>query len=160
MTDTPDPPRLPGAPPPYVSPYGRLAGLDERMAALCKRCRQNDGRPFVGLGIIADLELVMRLLSLREYAEWLAVHGDDEQRRWSADILELQDRDEENDQCFADIERVVPVGADQPYAEAVEAVAAKAIQFDVVRATLVNCGALTADDTDTDIPALLKALLA
>jgi hypothetical protein len=159
MTDTPAHEPLPGSPPPYVFRYGRLVGLTERMAALCKRCRENDGRPFVGLGIIADLELVMRLLNLREYAEWLQVHGDDDQRRWAADIIDLQDRDEDNEQCFADIERVVPVGDDQPYAEAVGDVARKAVQYDVVRAILVNVGAIAPDDTAADVPGMIRALL-
>lgn len=145
--------------PPYVSPFGRLRGLTDRVAVLSARLRRNDGGPFIGLGPIADLELVMRLLNLREYAEWLAVNGDDEQRRWAGEITRLQDEASDTEDMLADIERVVPVGAEQPYAEAVEAVAAKARQHDLTRAVLEQVGALVPGDTSADVPALIRALL-
>jgi hypothetical protein len=43
--------------------------------------------------------------------------------------------------------------------EAVEAVAAKAMQHDLTRAVLVQVGAIGADDTNADVPALIRALL-
>lgn len=101
----------------------------------------------------------MRLLNLREYAEWLAVNGDDEQRRWAGEITRLQDEASDTEDMLADIERVVPVGAEQPYAEAVEAVAAKARQHDLTRAVLEQVGALVPGDTSADVPALIRALL-
>lgn len=158
MTDIPDGPQVPQTPP-YVSPYGKIGQLPQRLARLVANWRQPGGT-FIGLGPIADLELVMQLLSLREYGQWLQVHGEGDQKQWGDEIIMALDDQEDSDQAFADIERVVPVGADQPYADAVEAVAAKAVKYDVVRATLINMGALAEGDTETDIPALLTALFA
>lgn len=150
---------VPGTPTPYVSSYGAMAGLPQRLSAWSKRLRQNDGRPFVGLGPIADLELVMQLLNLREFADYLNVHGTDEQRRWAAEIIEAQAEVDLAEALYGSIERVLPVREGQEYGEAIEGAARKAVIHDAMRAVLEQVGALAPDDTDTDLPALLRALL-
>ena len=145
---------------PYVSPYGKIEGLAQRLADFRLRLIRPGGNlPFYG-GMVADLEVVLRLLNAREFAEWLRVHGDDEQARFAVEILAALDEQGEMDDLISDIERVVPVAEGQEYAEAVEGVAGKAVRYDAVRAVLVNCGALAADDTETNVPDLIRALLA
>lgn len=148
------------SPPQYVSPYGGVdAGLPDRLAAWSAKFRTpNPNTPFFG-GLVADLEAAMRLLNVREYAEWLVQHGDAEQHRWGSEMLDVLDDNDASEQAFADIERVVPVATDQPYAEAVEAVAKKAVQFDLVCAVLEQVGAISGDGEENDVPALIRALL-
>lgn len=145
-------------PPQYVSPYGAIdIGIADRLAAWSRKFRvPNPNVPFYG-GLIADLEVAVRLLNVREYIEWLQVHGDDEQRRWAAELLELADDSE----TLADIDRVLPAPArdDETHAEAVEALAKKAEQADEVRAVLVQVGALAPDDEATALPDLIRALV-
>lgn len=143
---------------PYRSPYGQPAGLLDRLATLRKRLVEPGG-PFVGLGPIADLDLVMKFLNVREYGEWLVANGDNEQARWGREILNQGDRADDAESLEADIERVLPVAVGQEYADAVEGAARKAIQYDTVRAVLEQVGALAPGDQATDVPALIRALL-
>lgn len=155
VAEHPDVPQTPD----YVSPYGKLEGLHERLLSWRRQLRApGSHRPFYG-GMAADLEVILRLLNAREFAEWLRQHGDDEQARWAVDILEALDERGELDELLTDIDRVVPVKPDQVYAEAVEQVAKRALQFDLVRAVLENTGALSPGDTETDVPGLIRALL-
>jgi hypothetical protein len=152
-------PPVAGAGTPYVSPYGAMAGLAERIAALSKRLRQPGYGNFVGLGPCADLEVVMRLLNLREFIDHLNVNGDDEQRRWAAEMLAALDEVDEADSLYEDIDRVLPVKPGDFYGEAVEVAAKKAVVYDAMRAVLEQVGAIDSDDTTTDLPALIRALL-
>lgn len=162
MTTEIEVPRVPdrrvpaGSSPTYVSPFGKLEQLHERLAKFRRRLCERGSGTFVGLGPIADLELVMRLISAREFVEWLRVNGDQEQARWAADILEEMDRGEDYGRLTDEIERVVPVAPGQEYGEAVEQAAALGERM---RAVLVETGALADDDTATDPAALLRALL-
>lgn len=143
----------------YVSPYGRVCGLAQRLVAFGRKLRQPGAHlPYYG-GLIADLEVVVRFLNLREYAEWLVVHGDDEQRDYAKEMLDALDNADAAEGVYDDIERVLPVAEGQPYAEAVAAAARKAAQFDAVRAVLEQAGALSPRDAGTDVPALIRALL-
>ena len=152
-------PPVDGAGVPYVSPYGRVQGLVDRLDRLQRQLREAGlHKPFYG-GLIRDLEVVVRLLNVREFAEHLRVHGDADQAPFAADILELLDSDEAHEALLDDIERVLPVAAGEVYGEVVEGAAKKAVERDAIRAVLVNAGAITADDTNTDLPALIRALL-
>lgn len=143
----------------YVSPYGVIAGLAPRLGAWSAKMRAR-GSPFpFAAGLIADLELAMQLLNLREFAQYLEVHGTDEQRRWAGEIHGALDEVEQAETLYTDIEQVLPVAVGQEYSEAVEVAAKKAVQYDAVRAVLEQVGAITADDTGTDLPALIRALL-
>ncbi len=146
---------LPGSGKPYVSPYGKFEGLKGRLAAFGLKHRQHRVGPFYA-GFIADLEVVLRFLNATEFAEHLRVHGNDEEMRWAADILEALDDHEQHALLREDIERVLVVPEGTTHADAVEA---SARLGDQVRDVLVEAGALAADDTETDVPALLRALL-
>lgn len=148
-----------GTSPGYVSPYGQIAGLAQRLAAFRERLCTDRSVPWQGTGLIADLEVVVRLLNVREFVDDLSLNGNGEQARWAAELLDIIDTADEHEQLLGDIEAVVPVGTGQEYAEAVEIAARKAVQADAVRAVLVNVGALAPGDTDTDLPSLVRALL-
>lgn len=143
----------------YVSPYGKIEGLARRLADFRRKLNTpGHGLPFYG-GMVADLEVVVRFLNATEFAEWLRVNGDSEQARFAVEILDALDDQEMHEEMLEDIEKVVPVAVGQDYADAVGDVAGKAVQYDVVRAVLENCGALQPGDTTTDVPGLLRVLL-
>jgi len=99
----------------------------------------------------------MQHLTLAEFAVHLRTHGDDEQWQWGAAILDLTRKAEQLETLQSDIEQALPVAPGQEYADAVQR---SAKLGDDVRAVLEECGALAKDDTETDVPALLRALLA
>lgn len=140
----------------YVSPYGKIAGLRERLAKFRERLCTDRSLPFLGMGIVADLEVVVRLLSVQEFVDDLRTKGDEEQARWADELAGLIDTADEHEQLIADIERTVRVEPDQEYAAAIEQAAGEA---KAIRQVLEETGALAADDTETDVPALLRALL-
>lgn len=133
-------------------PYGQIRGLAERLAEWVERCKRDKSLPWVGLGLVADMEAVVRLLSLEEFGNWLHTHPDDELQRWGAPVLEAAG---DRDRLLSLIDEHLPEGET---ASAAVAIAGTTIAD--VRAVLVECGALAADDTTTDVPALIRALLA
>lgn len=133
-------------------PYGQINGLPERVAAWVGRMKYDKTLPWVGSGLVSDMEAVVRLLSLEEFGTWLRTHPDDELQRWSSEVLEAS---RERDSLAATIDEHLPAGS-MTYEG--DVVAAGKFMADV-RGVLVSCGALTTDDTETDIPALLRALL-
>jgi hypothetical protein len=132
--------------------YGEIEGLPERLADWLKRTKYDKSLPWVGLGIVADLEAVVRLLSLEEFGQWLRTHPDAELQRWGDEVLDAAG---DRDALLATIDEHLPEGE-----TATAAVELAGATITDVRAVLVECGALSPDDTDTDVPALLRALLA
>ena len=143
----------------YVSPYGKAPGLLARLAYWSRQFRTNRALPWFGTGFIADLEFVMKLLNLREYAEWLKLHGPAEQQQFADDIL----RDQETLEAVGDALRHAGL---QNYDEvaAVELLDRErrrnnSEEIDAIRAVLVENGALEESDHDTPLADLLRALL-
>lgn len=137
--------------------FGTLAGLRLRLAEWVDRAGTDRSLPWIGLGIIQDLELVMRLLDLREFAEWLKLHGPAEHQAFAADILADQDTLE----ALSDALRTAGKGNVTDPVKAVEMLdmEARDSEGEKVRAVLVEMGALAADDEETDVPSLVRALL-
>jgi hypothetical protein len=139
--------------------HGEIEGLPERLADWLKRTKYDKSLPWVGLGIVADLEAVVRLLSLEEFGQWLRTHPDAELQRWGDEVLDAAG---DRDALLATIDEHLPEG--ETATAAVElagtAIVTAATELDAIRGVLIQCGALTAGDTETDVPALLRALLA
>jgi hypothetical protein len=137
----------------WVSPYGHLAGLRERLARWIDRAGRDHTLPWVGLGLVRDLEVAVQLLDLREFGEWLRREGG-EHARFGDDLARLDDA-----VVATGLKGVDPAEA----LEAIDAMAlaheAQALQFEAMRKVLVEAGALDAKDRDTDPAALLRALL-
>jgi hypothetical protein len=133
-------------------PYGQIEGLPARLAEWVGRFKYDKTLPWAGLGVVADMEAVVRLLSLEEFGNWLHTHPDDELQRWGAEVLEAAG---DRDALMAAIDEHLP--DDDTYEGAVRKAGEN---NDAVRAVLVECGALAPDDTATPIPDLLRALLA
>jgi hypothetical protein len=113
--------------------------------------------------LVYDLEVAVRILDLPEFADWLRVHGDDTQSRFGTEIAELVDRDNANAEWGDDVEQALKAaGCDLTTATAPEIIgelADQAEQARQIRAVLVEVGALSADDTATSVPDLLRALV-
>ena len=139
----------------YVSPYGRFEGLPERLQDWIARLGRDRSLPWAGLGLINDLEAVVKLLNLTEFAEWLRVNGPLDQQRFGDDILADQFTLEAvRDACDSAGYR------DEPdVVRAVERLDVDSRAVDRLRNVLVEVGALDAADTQTDLAALLRALL-
>lgn len=132
--------------------YGDVATLPARLAKWVERVKFDKAMPWIGLGILEDMEAMVRLFTLVEFADWLRTHPDNELQRWAAAIQETVD---ERDGILAAIDEHLPAGG-MTYEGDVEA--AGKFMADV-RAVLMGVGALAVDDTETDVPALLRALL-
>jgi len=143
-----------GTSPVYDPPYGKITGLPERIGRWLDRLK-SPSLPWIGLGLIEDLRMVMRILSLREFGEFLRSRAGIDSE-WGDEIIAAADAADELDQLQADIEKAVPVAVGQEYADAVEQAAKLG---DRMRAVLVETGALADDDTVTDPADLLRALL-
>lgn len=139
----------------YVSPYGNVEGLRQRLAEWVDRLGKDRSLPWVGLGLIRDLEVTVRLLNLTEFAEHLRVHGTPEQQGFANDILA--------DQFTLEALRAACDHAGYPnepdVVRAVERLEADSRIGDQMRHVFVEVGALEPNDTETDIVALLRALL-
>lgn len=133
--------------------WGAPELLPQRLAYWVERIKFDKALPWAGLGLLADLEAVMRLLSLQEFADWLRVHPDPDLQQWARAVQTAAD---ERDSICEAIDTSLPDVAGD-YEGDVEA--AGKFMTDV-RGVLVECGALAADDTATDVPGLLRALLA
>lgn len=144
-----------GYTPPYVSPYGHLSGLRHRLRRALDRLGTDRSLPWVGLGLVNDLEVTLQLLNLQEFAEWLRVSGPPEHRAFADDILADQFTLEAvRDACDSAGQRNEP----DPV-KAVENLQAELGAYDDMRRVLVDTGALADDDTETPLPDLLRALL-
>lgn len=155
-------PNVNGYTPRYVSPHGHLSGLSDRLAAVVERLRTDRTLPFVGLGLVEDLEAVLKLLNLREFAEWLRVNGAPEHGRWADDILDLEQIGE-SFEAVQDAVRSASWTTEEDPVRAVEVMDGEIERLqeahEEIRRVLIQCGALAADDEQTDIPSLIRALL-
>lgn len=142
----------------YVSPYGKIEGLTGRLGDWIGRLKFDKTLPWAGLGILADLEVIMRLFSLEEFGQWLRTHTDDELQRWGVEVLDAADAVADLDALSEDIDERLGDKNDptEPLANIVERVAD---ERDEVRKVLIDCGALAPDDTTTNVPDLVRALL-
>lgn len=152
--------------------YGKLPGLRARLVDWHDRLRKSgSGIPAIGDaaagsfwgGLIADLGAVMQILNLREFAEHLRVNGDETQRRFAGEIL-AADETLEAVQCAADrADALEGVEQGTDPVRVIELLDEKAraatCDYDAVRRVLVDVGALGADDTDTPVADLVRALL-
>ena len=153
----PSPPEMTpgGYMPRYVSPHGHLSGLRERLRSRIDRLGTDKTLPWVGLGLIDDLECVMKLLNLREFAEWLRVNGPPDQRDFADDIL----ADQETLEAARQAVDTAGYRSEPDVVRAIEKLDDETRQLDRVRTVLVEFGAIEPTDTDTDFPALIRALL-
>ncbi len=143
-----------GYTPSYVSPHGHLSGLRERLARTLDRLGRDRSLPWVGLGLVNDLEVTLQLLNMREFAEWLRTQGDPAHQRFGDEILEAQGI--LDGAGYATPSLVANVdGLDDENREN----DAKALVLADVRQVLVQAGALASDDHDTPLPDLVRALL-
>lgn len=143
----------------HVSPHGHLSGVRERLRRWIDRMGRDRSLPWVGLGFVKDLEVILQLLNLQEFAEWLRVNGPPEHRGFADDILADQ---------FT-LEAVRGAVDTAGYREVVDPV--KAVELldeenraneatgKALRQVLVDTGALADDDYETSLPDLLRALL-
>ena len=153
----PDPPEpnQHGFTPSYVSPHGHLSGLRDRLKRTLARLGTDRSLPWVGLGLVKDLEVILQLLNLQEFAEWLRVNGPPEHRGFADDILADQFTLEAvRDACDSAGQK----NEDDPV-KAVENLHAELGAYDGMRKVLVDTGALADDDYETPLPDLLRALL-
>jgi hypothetical protein len=128
--------------------------LAQRLAKWVDRLGSDKSLPWVGLGLIRDLEEALRLLNMREFAEWLRDKGDPAHARFADEILEAQDA-----------LRVAGYGS-PVLAKNIDALddenrehERQALALQDVRKVLVEYGALASDDRDTPLPDLVRALL-
>jgi hypothetical protein len=99
----------------------------------------------------------MRLLNLREFAEWLKLHGPAEHRDFADNILADQD-------TLESVRQAVDTAGYRHVSDPVKAVEmldeeARGGTGEAVRAVLVSVGALAESDHETSIPDLVRALL-
>lgn len=133
--------------------YGEIAQLPERMAYWKERLSSDRGLPWAGLGLIKDLDAIMRLLTLGEFAEWLRTHPDNELQRWAD---EVRDAAEDRDTLIAATVDNLPT---EPGRSIEQDITAAGETIADVRRVLVDAGALAADDTQTPVADLIRALL-
>lgn len=151
-------------PVPLSRQYGAPAGMRARLANWQRILTRDRSLPWVGTGLIEDLRTTMQLLNLREFAEWLRVHGPAEHREFAEEIL----RNEEYVEAVDDAAERVQAIDGRPFilhpAATITALDEKALaaraDYDAVRDVLVECGALADDDEETPVADLLRALLA
>jgi hypothetical protein len=144
-----------GYTPSHVSPHGHLSGVRGRLRQWIDRMGRDRTLPWVGVGLVKDLEVILQLLNLQEFAEWLRVNGPPEHRGFADDILADQFTLEAvRDACDSAGQRNEP----DPV-KAVENLQAELGAYDDMRRVLVETGALADDDHETPLPDLLRALL-
>lgn len=140
----------------YVSPYGKPQGLAERLDNWAYRMRTDQSLPWVGLGIIGDIELATKLLNSREFLENLRTHGTPEQAEFAREILADLDTLDAAD----DASRHVKSLPGEAYAlDPVATIERLDADYLAVREVLVEVGALEGTDGKTPVADLLRALL-
>lgn len=147
----------------YVSPHGHLLGLRERLRRTLDRLGTDRSLPWVGLGLVNDLEVTLQLLNLQEFGEWLRVHGTPEQQLFADEIISNEFTLEAANDAAAHVRNLPsephaldPVTTIEKLDDAVDEARADYI---AVRNVLVETGALDRDDEETPVADLLRALL-
>jgi hypothetical protein len=102
---------------------------------------------------VYDLELAVRILNLPEWLEWCRTHGDETQARFAAEAQEAVDDAELVEHATATMKGLDKALNVQPRQNTVGV----AVE---IRQALVDAGALGADDHETDIPGLIRMLIA
>lgn len=134
--------------------FGTVIGLPQRLAEHIRRLGTDRSLPWVGLGLINDLEIAVQLLNMREFAEWLRTKGDPAHARFADEIIDAQDALAIAGYHTPSLAENVS-GLDDENRENEQ----RAMVLDEVRKVLVQTGALAADDKDTPLPDLVRALL-
>ncbi len=147
-------------PPPagYVSPFGKIKGLASRLAKWPKQLGHH-GYPWVGTGIIKDLELAAQILNRREWLEALRVSDDPAAQEFAAELL---DDDEELDAVYdaaRHVQGLPRADSDRDAVETIEQLDKVATDYEGVRSLLVEMGVLEADDRTTPVADLLRVVL-
>lgn len=159
MADEPTVPQTPG----YVSPYGKPRGLRARLEKHRATLSQS-GLPWHGLGLIADVELIMQILNKREWLEAMHKSDDPDAQRFAAELLA---DDETLDAAWSAAEHAKALPKDTDTLDPVavtealdaEAVAAQRI-VRAVRAGLERAGLADENTPDEMLADLLGVLLA
>lgn len=146
----------------YESPYGGIPGLPRRIAEWRDRLRVDKTLPWVGLGLIYDLEAIMQLLNLAEFAEWLRTKGDPAHAQFADAIM----RDQFTLEAVRDAVDMAgykhvsdPVKAVETLDQECRDLQAQADVAEEMRRVLEDTGALDPNDLTTSLPDLLRALL-
>jgi hypothetical protein len=138
----------------YVRPYGRAEGLATRLEEWRERLCST-AAPWFGLGLMDDLQMAAQLLNLPEFVDWLRVHGDPAHSHFADEIA----ADRETLEAVSDALHEAGRGRGEDPVLGVESLHREVCQVDDIRAVLVRCGALAADDNTTPLPSLIAALL-
>lgn len=142
----------------YQSGYGKLPGLVSRLRQFRDRLGQHD-MPWFGMGLIADLELIMQLLTLDEYKDWLRTSGPEEHREFADEIDRLQLEVETVDDVAAHVEGLPAEEHALPGVETIEKLDERAKVTQGVRDLLSELGIADDQTTDDELVPLLRALL-
>jgi hypothetical protein len=155
----------------YASPYGRPLGLRARLAR--HRANLSDrSYPWHGMGLIADVELIMRFLDKREWLESLRTNPDPDAQRFADELLA--------DTETLDAVQLAANGVRTPIAANAADAAHRAPTYDPVatveqldeaaqsalgayrqvRTVLEQAGVADDATTDEELPGLIRALLA
>lgn len=139
--------------------YGEIEGLPGRIAYWHERVCTDKSLPWVGLGLIHDLEAVLRLLSLPEFADWLATHPDDDLQRWAAEVRDAVEARTAHAELVEAVDTQLPAGG-MSYVGDVQAAGKEVAELAAVRAFLVGQGVLSEGDTTTPVADVLGLLFA
>lgn len=146
----------------YVSPYGKPAGLRARMAAH-RKLLGTPGFPWHGLGLVADLELVMRFLDCDEWLEAVRTGPDTELAALASDLMADRETLDAAYNAMQHVKGVETHDNDDPVSviEALDKAATENEAFGRrIRDTLEQLGIVDDDTPDEQVPDLLRALLA
>lgn len=115
--------------------------------------------PWIGLGLIGDLQMATQLLGSREWLEFLRANGTNEQSDHARQLLADLDTLEAADDAAAHVRNLPKHEHALDPVQTIEALDDAADELRSVRFVLEQCGALAADDHETPIADLLRALL-
>jgi len=138
----------------YVSPYGKLPGIARRLQRQRDRLATDKSFPWLGTGLIADLEVLVQLLNLPEFAEWVRTHGPAEHQRFGDEIAGAFDACRVAGYASPSLAANVDGLDDENRRNEAQALVAAD-----VREVLIETGALAAHDQETPIADLIRALL-
>lgn len=151
------PPEIPS--PGYKSPYGQPRGLRARMASHINKLGQS-GLPWHGLGLLADVRLLMQMLNKREWLEKLRASDDPDAQEFAAELLDDCDELETVDDAASRVQGLPDEKHALPAVETLERLDARAQDYERIRHVLVELGVLDASDRETPVADLVRAVLA
>lgn len=143
----------------YVSPFGRIQGLGSRLQSVVDRLRKDRSFPWQGTGLIDDLELIMKLISLEDFVDWLRVNGPEEHQHFADEIFAKIVEGEQLDALQEHIDKKLdPAEEDKSHEETINKAHASVENLDAIMNALRQLGAIDDTTKPEDIPALLKVL--